>query len=156
MKHERNVDGLRRNAQKKKEEAVKRTDQAIQQLLYEARPINFKAVSEEAGVSTAWLYKEEQIKQRIESLREQGITKQKLVAPKQQATDIYEEPKYLDLKNKFQEIEAENRELRGQLEASYSRQKTLTEENEAKQSKIEQLTKLLSETQAEIASLRKA
>ncbi|MFN6501552.1 MAG: DUF6262 family protein [Nostoc sp. DedQUE01] len=161
MKHERNIDGLRRNAQKKKEEALQRTCKAIQQLISEARPINFKTVSEVAGVSTAWLYKEEQIKERIENLREQGIREQKLVDPKQQVTNTYHEPKYLVLKNKFQAVEAENHELRtqnqelhNQLEASYTRERALANENEAKQSKIDRLTKLLSETQAEIERLK--
>ena len=53
MRHERNVDGLRKNGENKKEITRKKTDAAIQQLLKEERPINFKTVAEVAGVSTA-------------------------------------------------------------------------------------------------------
>jgi len=62
--HERN-EGLRQNAQKKRHEAIERTEQGIK-FLREGRAVNFKTVAEVAGVST---YKEPQIKERIESSR---------------------------------------------------------------------------------------
>ncbi|GAA6619760.1 DUF6262 family protein [Scytonema sp. NUACC26] len=153
MKHERNVNGLRQNAQKKKEEALQKTDEAIQQLIRENRPINFKTVSEVAGVSTAWLYKEEQIKERIERLREQGNRKQKLVPKQEKATAASNEAKYLALKKKLQEVEAENRGLRNQMEVSYGRQRVLADENELQRREINRLTKLLFEAHTKIERL---
>jgi hypothetical protein len=154
MKHERNVEGLRQNAQKKKQKAIERTNAAIQQLNKEGRPINFKTVAEVAGVSTAWLYKETTIKTRIEALREQGGKKQKSVPPEQKATDSSKEAKYQALKQRLQKIEAENRGLRNQLEAIHGRQRVLADENELQRRDIERLTKLLATAQTEIENFR--
>jgi chromosome segregation ATPase len=154
MKHERNVEGLRQNAQKKKQEALKRTDAAIQQLNKEGRPINFKAVAEMADVSTAWLYKEPTVKSRIETLREQGTKKQKLVAPEQKATDASKDAKYQALKQRLQKIEAENRGLREHLETIHGRQRALVDENEVQRREIDRLTKLLSSAEAELENFK--
>ncbi len=153
MKHERNVGGLRKNAEKKKEIAREKTDAAIQQLLKEDRSINFKTVAEVAGVSTAWLYKETDIKERIERLRESGVKKQKLVLP-QKATDASKDAKYQALKRRLQEIEAENRGLREHLEAIHGRQRVLADENEIQCREIERLTKSLFEAMSEIERLK--
>jgi hypothetical protein len=118
MKHERNVEGLRQNAQKKREEAIKRTDAGIQQLLKEKRPVNFKTVAEVAGVSTAWLYREPEIKARIEQLREQA-SQTKKVPPKQRASDASKDAMIKTLKSRISKLDADNRELRKQLEVVY-------------------------------------
>ena len=51
MRHVRNVEGLRSNAQKKSKETFERVDIGIQQLLREGRKINFNSVAVAAGVS---------------------------------------------------------------------------------------------------------
>jgi hypothetical protein len=119
MKHERNVEGLRQNAQKKRQEAIKRTDSGIQQLLKEKRSINFKSVAEVAGVSTAWLYKEPEIKARIEQLREQGSPSSKKAPPKQRASDASKDAIIKTLKDRCGKLDAEVRGLRQQLEVVY-------------------------------------
>ena len=135
MKHERNVEGLRQNAQKKRQEAIKRTDVGIQQLLKEKRPINFKSVAEVAGVSTAWLYKEPEIKTRIERLREQGSLSSKKAPPKQRASDASKDAIIKTLKDRCGKLDAEVRGLREQLEVVYGR----VIEVEALKQQIEQL-----------------
>ena len=67
----RNIDGLQRTAQQKAVITRQRAEEAIALLLREHRPITFKAVAETARVSTAWLYANEDIKQRILHLRTQ-------------------------------------------------------------------------------------
>ena len=156
MKHQRNVDGLRQNAQKKREEAFNRTEEAIKQLIKDGRPINFKSVAEIAQISTAWLYKEPDIKSRIEHLREQGTRKQKLVPQEQKATDASKDAKYQALKKRLQQIEAENRGLREHLEAIHGRQRVLAVENETQRQEIERLTQLLAIAKAEIETIKNA
>lgn len=153
MLHQRNVEGLRENAQKKRQEAIERTEQGIRQLLKEGRSINFKTVASVSNVSTAWLYKEPEIKARIEHLREQG-TQKKSVPPQQKATDASGNAKYQALKKRLQEVEAENRGLRNHLEAVHGRQRVLADENEIQSREIEQLTKFLKEALVEIESLK--
>jgi Family of unknown function (DUF6262) len=60
---ERNIDGLRSHAQRKAVETAQRAEEAIARLLREQRPVNFKTVAETAGISTAWLYGNETLKQ---------------------------------------------------------------------------------------------
>jgi hypothetical protein len=67
----RNVEGLRTTAQRKAEVTLQQAEAALALLLKEQRPITFKAVAQTAGISTAWLYGNEAIKQRIMHLRAQ-------------------------------------------------------------------------------------
>src|SRR6266487_2581218 len=71
----RNTEGLRASAKKKAAATEQRAEAAIALLLKEQRPINFKAVAETAGISTAWLYEHDAIKQRIIHLRTQQVPK---------------------------------------------------------------------------------
>ncbi len=45
MRHERNVEGLRQNAQKKREEAIARTEEGIKQLIREGRPLTLPGIN---------------------------------------------------------------------------------------------------------------
>lgn len=65
-----NVDNLRRAAQRKSEDAARRADAAIRELIRRGDPITFRAVQRESGCSLAYLYGSE-VRQRIEKLREQ-------------------------------------------------------------------------------------
>lgn len=69
--NQRNVEGLRQSAQKKRQEAIERTEAAIVQLLKSHQPINFNSVAEVAGVSKTWLYNQHDFRTRIENLRSQ-------------------------------------------------------------------------------------
>ena len=120
MKQQRNVDGLRENAQKKRQQAIDRTNRAVRQLLKEGRNINFKTVAEVADVSTAWLYKEPEIKSLIEQLRQQGIDKKLLATqPSYKASDASREMIIRALKEQIKNLEAENQTLRQQNEVVY-------------------------------------
>jgi hypothetical protein len=128
MSHKRNVEGLRQNAQKKRQEAVTRTEQGIRQLLQEGRTVNFKAVSEIADVSTAWLYKELDIKKHIESLRNRESDGKKSSMEKSNQLELENEcllkqtktikeltSKILKLEDELLLVKRENKELRAQL-----------------------------------------
>ncbi len=67
--HERNISGLKQSAQEKREKTVRRCEQAIQKLLRERKDINFSLVARTAKISVAWLYKEQEVRRRIEHLR---------------------------------------------------------------------------------------
>ena len=75
MAHDRNTQGLKANALKKKNDAIKRTELAIQKMLKENITINFKTVAEKAKVSTAWLYREPEIADRINKIRAMNNSK---------------------------------------------------------------------------------
>src|SRR5256885_832470 len=78
----RNTDGLRSSAQRKAAATEQRAEAAIALLIKEQRPINFKTVAQTAGISTAWLYEHDAIKQQIMHLRMQQVPKPQVKIPK--------------------------------------------------------------------------
>lgn len=69
--HPRNTDGLKAYSKQKQLETAKKVDEAIKLLIKEKGSINFSSVSERSGVSKAYLYKHQNLHERIEALREQ-------------------------------------------------------------------------------------
>ena len=121
MAHQRNVEGLRQSARKRHVQTLARADAALRQLVKEGRAITFPNVAETAGVSVSWLYKQSEIKQRIQDLRAQqrqnmaGIIqegKEKTLAAAKDAV-------IATLKQQIKDLRAENRELRKQIEVAY-------------------------------------
>lgn len=153
MTVERNVEGLRGNAQRKRQETFDKVEQGIQQLIKEKRAINFNTVARASGVSKAWLYKEPEIKTRIEHLRQNHSQSQK-VPPKQKTSDASKDAIIKTLKARIQKVEAENRGLREHLETIHGRQRALVDENETLRRENEQLTKMLASAKAEIEIIK--
>ncbi|BAY29189.1 hypothetical protein NIES2107_10300 [Nostoc carneum NIES-2107] len=120
MTVKRNVEGLVDNAQRKRQETFEKVEQGIQQLIKEKQVINFNTVAKVSGVSKAWLYKEPEIKERIEHLRV-NYSRTEKVPPKQKTSDASKDAIIRTLKEKIKKIEAENRGLRDQHEAIYGR-----------------------------------
>ena len=118
MKVKRNTDGLRQNAQAKRKEAFDKVDEGIKTLLKENQTVNFNRVAEASGVSKAWLYKEPDIKARIEHLRDQSARGKKLPR-KISATEASTKALNVTLQARIKKVEAENRELRRQNEVAY-------------------------------------
>src|SRR5450631_653284 len=114
---ERNIDGLRVHAQEKAVDTARRAEAAIAHLLKEQRPVNFKTVAETAGISTAWLYGNETLKQRIMHLRVQQVPAvQVKVPPREQASSASKEAMIAALRQRIQKLEKENNELKQQVE----------------------------------------
>ena len=61
----RNIEGLKRSARLRSESAMQRALAALQRMEACDREINFRTVAAEAGVSTAWLYSQEELRGRI-------------------------------------------------------------------------------------------
>ena len=117
MTVQRNVEGLRQNAQRKRQEALDKVEQGIRQLIKEGKTLNFNTVAQAADVSKAFLYKEPEIKERIEQLRLQGTKK----APelKQRASDASKDAIIRNLRERVKKLEAEVKGLRKQNEVAY-------------------------------------
>jgi len=116
MSHERNSAGLKQSARQRHVTTYQRAEVGIQTLIKAQRPVNFKAVHEVSGVSTAWLYRH--MKERIAHLREQAVP-QPTPAPKTRASDASKDAIIAALRERVKKLEAENRELRQQLEVAY-------------------------------------
>jgi hypothetical protein len=116
----RNTLGLQAHAQEKAVETARRAEDAIARLLKEQHSVNFKAVAETAGISTAWPYANPDIKMRIIHLRAQQAPKiQVNVLLREQASDASKDAMIAALRKCAKEQEAEIRDLRRQLEVAY-------------------------------------
>jgi 4-diphosphocytidyl-2C-methyl-D-erythritol kinase len=114
---ERNIEGLRRNAKLRHQQTAHRAEAGIHRLLQDGRPVNFQTVAEAAHVSTAWLYQHPEFRERIEHLREQRS--QADSAQKMRASDASKDAMQAALRQRVKQLEAENRELKQQLEVVY-------------------------------------
>lgn len=113
--HERNTEGLRQHAARKKEQAIKRVDETIRQLVKDKQRITFNSVSQASGVAKSYLYTNQDIRSRIEALRKQ----QEGISPKQVKREMTDSSKdvLLAAKNKrIQELEDENKRIKRELQ----------------------------------------
>jgi hypothetical protein len=118
MTHPRNTKGLQHHAQARRQAALERAERAIQSLLAQKHPINFSTVARAASVSTAWLYQQAPLKARIEQLRS-GSASPALRAGQARASDDSKAVIIAALRQRVEQLEKENRELRKQLEVVY-------------------------------------
>ncbi|MFJ8088299.1 DUF6262 family protein [Lysinibacillus sp. NPDC095746] len=104
----------------RKANTYQKVDEAIKRLIRTNENINFNSVSSEAGVSKATLYNNKDIRERIETLRQQQA---QVPSPKQVKREMNENNKdalIASLKRKNQKLEEENKQLREQLKVAYA------------------------------------
>jgi hypothetical protein len=117
---QRNTDGLRSHAQRKAAATEQRAEAAIVLLISEQRHINFKTVAQTAGISTAWLYEHEAIKERIMHLRAKLSPKTQVkIPPREQASSASKDAMIAALRQRIQKLEKENSDLKRQVEVAY-------------------------------------
>jgi hypothetical protein len=68
-----NINGLMTYSKNKKDTSIAKVDEAIKSLAFEGAKINFNTVSKRSGVSKSFLYSNEIIQTRIETLRNRQI-----------------------------------------------------------------------------------
>ena len=118
LTHKRETKGIKKNkknAKKKSEEAYKRVDGALREMALNKEPINFNTVIKKANVSKGFVYQHEEIRQRIEKLRDS----QKGIKPKQVKDKMTDNSKDILLAaktKKIKELEEENKNLKKELE----------------------------------------
>ncbi len=119
----RNTSGLAAHAKQRSEEKQKRVDEAITRLLHEQQAINFNSVAKAAGVSKAYLYSQPFLRERVEALRQQETEKvvRERVARTVGKTDASKDLVILAKDRRIKELEAENRQLKKQLQVALSK-----------------------------------
>jgi peptidoglycan hydrolase CwlO-like protein len=113
-----NTEGLKQVAKNKKKNALEATEKAIRELIKENKIISFSAVAEKANVSRAYLYQNNDIKERIESLRNQSFSKKSVpsqIRPSESSKDTI----IATLKQRNEKLDRENYALRSHLEVAY-------------------------------------
>lgn len=94
-------------------------DKAISKLSLEGRIINFNTVAKEANVSKSWLYKETDIRKRIELLRKQQYNHLSTRPVTKKKSSRSEEVLIKTLKMRIKEVEEENTKLKNQIQKLY-------------------------------------
>ena len=67
----RKIEALQEAAAQKAKESAERVDKTLERMIKQGQVISFKSVAQAANVSTAYLYKQEDLRSRIETLRDQ-------------------------------------------------------------------------------------
>ena len=68
---DKRIEALAKAAEKKKQEALKKTEEAIRSLIKKNHKITIRSIAREAGVSVSYIYKYPELSYRIQKLREQ-------------------------------------------------------------------------------------
>lgn len=108
--------GLKRHAEEKSKLTLEKVDKAIRELSFNNRKVNFNSISQESGVSKTYLYKNKEVRQRIEELRQQQVSREMNQRAKYDKTSKSKDIIIMAKDKKIREIEAENKKLKEQLE----------------------------------------
>ena len=118
----RNIEGLQRSTTLRSHATLERTQTAIRRMQAQEIAINFRTVAAEAGVSTAWLYNNKPMRDRIMKLRAASKT------PVQNDTRnrrlISQERVIATLRLRIKRLEEKNGELQEELERAYGQLST--------------------------------
>jgi Family of unknown function (DUF6262) len=104
------ISNLKAAAQKKKEEALSKTELAIKQIIKQGKKINMSVVAAHANVSVSYLYKYPEIRQRIQQLRDQQVVPARSV--NYSATNASNQVIATQLRSRIKQLEVEVKELR--------------------------------------------
>ncbi|MFT8323722.1 MAG: DUF6262 family protein, partial [Bacillus sp. (in: firmicutes)] len=66
-----NTEGIIKHARLKTEKTIQKVKEAIKKMIKKQMKINFNSVSEKSGVSKAFLYRNTELRDQIETLRKQ-------------------------------------------------------------------------------------
>lgn len=124
--HIRNTEGLRAFAEQRQLETVSKVDEAIQRLIKAKAKINFNSVSAEAGVSKAYLYKNADVRTRVDMLRKQqeglpspGQVKREMSGNSKDVLIAAIRQKIKRLEEENEQLKQESERLRGRLYEQY-------------------------------------
>lgn len=108
--------GLKEYAKHKSEVTLEKVDKAIRELSLTEQKINFNSVSQLSEVSKTYLYNNEEVKNRIEKLRQKQISETMNQRAKYDKTSKSKDIIILAKDKKIKELEQENKRLKEQLE----------------------------------------
>ena len=111
-----NTKGLKEYALQRSKMALDKVDKAIRELSLTEQKINFNSVSQLSGVSKTFLYNNDEIKKRIEELRDNQVSKTINQRAKYDKTSKSKDIIIMAKDKKIKELEEENKKLKEQLE----------------------------------------
>lgn len=145
----RKIEALQEAAALKSHEAEERVGKALESMVKQGLTINFKTVAQTANVSTAYLYKQTAIRDRIETLRDQqknqGKSKRPPTASDNSKTVMIQNLRgeIHRLRGQMDELKKINQSLTGrlyQLQSADNLAERLKVENESLRQQVKELT----------------
>ena len=115
----RNTEGLKQNARTRSQASTERALVAIRKMQAEEIEINFRTVAAHAKVSTAWLYANQSLRERILKPRQRPQKNSGEAAPDRR--QLSNERIVAALRLRIRSLEELNRELHAKLEIIYGR-----------------------------------
>lgn len=109
--HERNVTGIKAHAQEKSQDAKRKVDEAIQQLLRNKESVTFHRVATMSGVAKSYLYTNPEVRDRIEVLRQQQSKADSVQRDNKGRSAASRDVLLAAKDRRIQELEAANRRL---------------------------------------------
>lgn len=107
--------GLKEYAKNKSKITLQKVNKAIRELSLNGHKVNFNSVSQLSGVSKTFLYNNEEVKKRIEELRDKQISKTMNQRAKYDKTSKSKDIIIMAKDKKIKELEEENKKLKEQL-----------------------------------------
>lgn len=101
-------------AKDKSEKTRIRVEKTISEMALKEEKINFNSVAQKANVSKSWLYKQKDIRTRVETLR--GIQISELTPRKPSKSPRSEDVLIKTLKSRIKALEEENERLKDQVQ----------------------------------------
>ena len=111
-----NTRGLKEYAKQRSQMALEKVDKAIRELSLTEQKINFNSVSQLSGVSKTFLYNNEEVKKRIEELRDKQTSRTINQRAKYDKTSKSKDIIIMSKDKKIRELEDANKKLKEQLE----------------------------------------
>ncbi|NJK57561.1 MAG: hypothetical protein HC939_16920 [Pleurocapsa sp. SU_5_0] len=108
-----NPDILMATAEVKRKDALERTEKAIAELVKTGASITFKSIAEKAGVSVPYLYKYDELKERIQHLRSQ---QKKQVRKRTRRPQSFQPASDNSKQLIIQNLKEDNKKLRGEID----------------------------------------
>jgi len=108
--------GLKEYAKNKSKITLEKVDKAIRELSLTEQKINFNSVSQLGGISKTFLYNNEDIKKRIEELRDKQTSRTMNQRAKYDKTTKSKDIIIMAKDKKIKELEEKNKKLKEQLE----------------------------------------
>jgi len=108
--------GLKEYAKNKSKITLEKVDKAIRELSLTEQNINFNSVSKLGGISKTFLYNNEDIKKRIEELRDKQSSRTMNQRAKYDKTAKSKDIIIMAKDKKIKELQDENKKLKEQLE----------------------------------------
>lgn len=115
----KNTEGLKQNARLRSKHAVERALIALSRMEGFEWEINFRTVAAEARVSTAWLYKHQELRGRIMRLRRSQTCESSAEPDRATSKDLSRKSIITTLRLRIKKLEEKNRELTELLERAY-------------------------------------